>query len=74
MDYSNLLLFKLKRLGSAWQRWSTGALLQDENGLSIMAEGFGPSQKIPKNLPIYPLYLGEAPQLFAFVLVLSISR
>ena len=28
-------------------------------------------KKIPKNLSIYPLYLGEAPQLFAFVLVLK---
>ena len=31
-------------------------------------------KKIPKNLPLYPLFLGEAPQLFVFVLVLSISR
>ena len=30
-------------------------------------------KKLPKNLPIYPLFLGEAPQLFVFVLVLSIS-
>ena len=31
-------------------------------------------KKLPKNLPIYPPFLGEAPQLFVFVLVLNISR
>ena len=27
-----------------------------------------------KNSPIYPFFLGEAPELFVFVLVLSVSR
>ena len=31
-------------------------------------------KKLPKNLPVYPLFLDEAPRLFVFVHVLSISR
>ena len=39
-----------------------------------VAGKLNPIRQLLKNSPIYPFFLGEAPELFVFVLVLSVSR